>query len=383
MRKKIRIRVFTLGMMKSCAPQLRFGGPFSYFPKDEYDFVYAPSLKALLGLSYVPDIIVFHRNAYPLKEIDKIISFAQSHNIATVIDMDDLITHIPHQHPSYTYYEEIKPAMIEIFKTVNYITVTNEGLKEHYSKYNPNVFVLPNLLDERIWNSKKKEDKADDDKIVIGYSGSPTHAYDFKPVIPAIKYILSKYSDKVCFKFMGYLPEEIRTMSGVYHTSTIDFYQLYANTLKSSRFSFAIAPLEDNIFNQCKSNIKFLEYSVCGYAGIYSAVGPYNDSVIHNETGLLIENTTDDWISAMELLVNNPMLRSKLGKNAYCHVKRKYFLKERAKEWYQAYNKIDFSQKRLFIKRFSLSPVISYGYYLIYAQLRNMYYKILTIFKKK
>lgn len=381
MAKKTRIWIFSLGDPNSSAPQIRFLGPFGYFPEKEFEVIYATSLNAILRLPYIPDIIVFHRNSYRLQEIDRIIKFAGSHGIPTVMDIDDLITHLPLQHPSYLYYQGAKHVMIELFKKVDIITLTNNRLKEYYKEYNPNVYVVPNLIDGRIWNHNNRKEKRDDGKVVIGYSGALEHASDFKRVIPAIKFILSKYPSKICFKFFGYVPDELRVMDSVSHVPMIGAYREYAAALINSNLDIAIAPLEDNPHNQCKSNIKFLEYSVCGYSGIYSAVGPYLDSIEHRETGLLVKNTTDEWISGMELLINNPGLRKSIRTKACQCVKSNYSLKEKPEEMYRLYTQIVSSRRNRTRGMFSLSPLISYGPYLIYAQLRGFCHKMPKILK--
>lgn len=377
MSKKFRIWVFSLADLNTCAPRIRLLSPFNCFPKDEFEFVYAPSLNAILRLLYLPDIIVFHRNLYRLQEIDKIIKFARSHRIKTVMEIDDLITHVPVQHSSHYFYQKTKDLMIELFKRVDIITVTNNRLRDYCIEYNPNIRVLPNLIDERIWTAKRRREKPADGKIVVGYSGAPTHAYDFKKVIPALEYISLKYGDKISFKFIGYMPDEMRAIKNVSYTPVICSYQEYADILMDSNLDFAIAPIEDNPHNRCKSNIKYLDYSICGYAGIYSAVGPYLDSITHGETGLLVKNTTEEWIMAMESLINNPELRGRLGRNACQSVTDNYSLSIKSNEWYSLYAQIIASRGNEARKEFSLSPLMSYGPYLIYAQLRGICRKFL------
>jgi glycosyltransferase involved in cell wall biosynthesis len=77
-----------------------------------------------------------------------------------------------------------------------------------------------------------------------------------------------------------------------------------------------MVPLADNNFNRSKSNIKFLEYSVCGFPAVYSDVGPYHSSVVQGETGLLTRNTPEDWFINIETLVKDPGLRSRIAMNA-------------------------------------------------------------------
>ncbi len=384
MKRKIRIWIFSGEVQESACYQIRFLGPFSYFSQDQFEFVYAPSLQAILNLPWMPDVVLFQRNHYSFREINKIVEFACLRNIITVMDIDDLITDVSVGHPAHLEYQEIKPTLIQLIRKMDFITVTNDKLKQYLEAYNSHVYVLPNSIDQRIWNKKEEEirEKINEDKLVVGYAGSPTHKYDFKSVIPAVKYILSKYSGKVCFKFLGCIPDELKDMPGTYYVcNVIDSYRQYADILKKSRFDFVIAPLEDNAFNQCKSNIKFLEYSICGFPGIYSAVGSYPDSIVDKETGLLTENTPDAWIQSMECLINKPQLRNYLGRNAYRYVKENYLLEEKSEDWIQFYSKlINENQKGLTLS-FSLAPFVSYGPYFAYAQISKIYWKIRRLLK--
>ena len=381
MTSKKRVWIFSLGDLSSCAPQIRFLGPFGYFPENEFEFIYAPSLAAVLKLACLPDVIVFHRNAYPLREIDRIIDFARKHGIPTVMDIDDLITEVPVQHPSHLYYQGVKNELVALLRKVDFITLTNHRLQERYSEYNSNIHILPNLIDESIWTGKSLDRKQDEGKIIIGYSGSPAHDYDFQPVLPAIKAVLLKYPDRVSFKFLGYMPEALRGLADVSHVPLIDSYREYAGVMRHSGFDMAIAPLEDNSHNQCKSNIKFLEYSACGYPGIYSDVGPYTDSVKNKDTGILVKNTTEDWLAAMELLINDAGLRKTIGANAYRCVKEEYALQVKAEVARRVYSVIISARGKAEGGGFSLSPLFSYGPYLVYKQLRGIFGKVLRIFK--
>jgi len=384
-RKKIRVLIFSCEGQFTACYQIRIISPFSYFPQDQFEFVYAPSLKAILKLPWLPNVVLFRRNFYPFSEVDKIVEFARSRNIITIMDIDDLVTQVPSGHPSFFGYQEIKHIMIRLMKKMDFIMVTNDRLRRHFNAYNPHTYVLPNLLDLKIWNKVNEKQimkRAEKDKLIVGYAGSSTHKYDFKPVIPAIRYLLSKYRDKICFKFLGCIPDELRNVTGVaYLGDVINSYRQYADILKQSKFDLVISPLEDNAFNQCKSNIKFLEYSVCGFPGIYSAVGPYIDSVQDKKTGLLTENTPDSWIQSMEFLINDPKLRNNLGENAYHYVRANYLLEEGAKKWYQFYSQLIPNGQRKLAKRFSLAPLVTYAPYIAYAQLSKMYSCIVNFVK--
>jgi processive 1,2-diacylglycerol beta-glucosyltransferase len=208
-KRKRHVWIFSLSALDQSVPFIRLVSPFRHFPKDEYEFVYVPSLSALTKILFIPDIIILQRILYPLKEMRKIMEFADSRGIPVILEVDDLITNVPRQHVSFVGYEPIKADIEQLVRDVDFVTVTNNRLKGYLEPYNPNIYVLPNLIDERIWPAEGRRAVPDDNRTVIGYAGSLPHTYDLKIVIPAIRYIMAKYKDKVSFKFIGCIPEEL------------------------------------------------------------------------------------------------------------------------------------------------------------------------------
>jgi hypothetical protein len=106
------------------------------------------------------------------------------------------------------------------------------------------------------------------------------------------------------------------------------------------KWDIALAPLIDSPFTRCKSDIKFLDYSALGAAGIFSRVPAYELSVRHLETGWVTENTIEAWQAALETLVADKQLRSNLARMAgrYLHTQRT--LATGAARWRAALNKL-------------------------------------------
>jgi glycosyltransferase involved in cell wall biosynthesis len=379
MKKKTKIWIFTLAQRFSSTRAIRFNSPFSYFP-DDIEFTFVPSFKALATLAAVPDVVIFHRILYPFPQVYKILDFCRQHGVLTGLEVDDLIVGLPSEHPSYPGYSAVKSQIEDFIRRMDFLTVSTERLRQFLLAYNQNIHFLPNLVDRRIWDFPIKE-KTSSGKIVIGYSGSLPHSFDFKSVTPAIRHILEKYRGRVVFKFVGCFPEGLRGLPNVMHTEVIDPYDRYARFIKSSRFDIAIAALEDNAFNQSKSNIKFLEYSICGYPAVYSRVGPYIDSVVHNETGLLTGNSVEGWIEAMERLIEDEHLRKRIGANAYGRVTQNHSLQKRFPEWIDVYRVITGQKCKNKDVVFSFTPIVSFGPYMAYAQFREFYYDVRRLFR--
>ena len=86
-------------------------------------------------------------------------------------------------------------------------------------------------------------------------------------------------------------------------------------------FDIGLAPLLDDEFHRSKTNNKFREYGACQIAGVYSNVDTYSRYIRDGETGLLVDNTTETWITALTRLITDPQLRLKIVRQAldYAH----------------------------------------------------------------
>ena len=365
MKKKIRLLIFGIWGKDAAYSRLRFAGPLGYLPEDEFDVTYVSSVKAILKLPSVPDVIVAGRAPFPSGAGENIMRFARMMKIPVVVDIDDLLTDLPQQHRERRRNEDMKSALVKHLREADVVAVTTDALKNTLKAYNPNVHVLPNLIDENVWTCTGTRRRSKIEEVVIGFGGTITHDYDFACAVPAIRHVLAKYPGRVRIKLIGCAPAELAGIAGVEHIAPIRSYRKYARTLYESGFDLMVAPLEDNQFNRCKSNIKFLEYSICGYPGIYSAVGPYPGSVRNRETGILVRNTTEEWIAALELLINDRELRSRIGRSAQDHVKSAYLMKNGAEAWRSFYKGLG-GRGTAGRQRFSFEPVRAYGGYVIY-----------------
>ncbi|HFM0099432.1 TPA: glycosyltransferase, partial [Escherichia coli] len=74
-----------------------------------------------------------------------------------------------------------------------------------------------------------------------------------------------------------------------------------------------IAPLENNLFNSCKSGLKFFE---AGILNVPSIVSPIPDMCRFSESGLLMPKNPDEWTDSFHLMMNEST-RQSLSKKAY------------------------------------------------------------------
>lgn len=77
----------------------------------------------------------------------------------------------------------------------------------------------------------------------------------------------------------------------------------------------AIAPLEESLFNDCKSNIKFLEAAILSLPAICSPTDTYRRVIRSGENGLLAR-TPEEWKQALLTLAHDPDLRRSMAEKA-------------------------------------------------------------------
>ena len=165
--------------------------------------------------------------------------------------------------------------------------------------------------------------RRNDTNIIIGYfSGSITHNSDLEMIEPAIIKILKEYNN-VKLLIFGQLtiPEELNNFNQQIIKKNFTDWRKLPQLI--SNVDINIAPIEDSIFNQAKSENKWLEAALVKVPTIASNVGAFKDVIIHNETGLLCNNV-DDWYISFKALIDNKELRNIIGENAHKICKNKY-----------------------------------------------------------
>lgn len=238
----------------------------------------------------------------------------------------------------------LKPIARYLARAADGVIVSTEPLQARLQRLNARVVVVPNALDERLF--KTEDAPPPNARIVIGYMGTFSHDADFMLILQALRAVLRRHRDEVELQLVGSIADPailhaldglpVQTLSG-YPVAYPDFARWMARAL---RWDIAIAPLEDTSFTRCKSDIKFLDYSALGFAGIYSRMPVYERTVRHLETGYLAENTVAGWTEALERLITDAALRQTLAHNARDYVWNNRMLAQCAPQWVAAFHQL-------------------------------------------
>lgn len=300
------------------------------------------------------DLVVIQRD-FPIfsDEYKRVISTAHTLNKPVVYELDDLLIDLSPDHPDVLHFLKSRPALIEAAIDADAITASSQALCDQLRNFNLNTYLLPNFLVDRFWDSIPRPHANQQAKpVIIGYLASHSHQPDLEMILPALEAILEQMGDKVELMVWGLRPpspllEKVNVKWT--HPYLLD-YSEFARYFIEQKFDIAIAPLQDNQFNRCKSALKFLEYSALGIAGVYSRLGPYEDIVVHAQNGFLASNL-EEWVHFLTLLVENADLCEKMGQQAQETVKENWLLSQNSYRWFDVYKKIISGDGRLDFNR--------------------------------
>jgi O-antigen biosynthesis protein len=263
------------------------------------------------------DLIVFQRQ-FDLRVLEGV-KLLKALKKKVVYEIDDNMWDIPVENTSKDFWNDEKIASAEtIMKECDAITTSTEPMAEILRQHNKNVYIIPNYITEV--NPLPKYDSV----IKIGWSGSLSHNIDFNDDITrALKDIKNKYKGKVELVFCGWIPPDL--------TGHVTFYQPvppmhYLEFLNQLRLHIGIMPCAKREFNRCKSNLKFLEYSITKTVSIASSIYPYENTITKDNGVLLQDESYEGWFSAIDRLVADTELRNRLANNAYDFVRNNYLI---------------------------------------------------------
>jgi len=292
------------------------------------------------------DFVLIQRDfAQEFNRYETVVNYARSKQKAIVYDIDDLLIDLPDIHPD-RIHRTFTHALLPIIQSItesDLITVSTEKLKEVLSPYNPNITVLPNCLDTNYWQFKKPTLKTiDDTPITIGYMGGGSHTPDLEFIESLISKLLTKFGDRIQFCVWGLKPPKSLLQSPQVRWIRVSTYSYaeFVNFFQRQEADIFIAPLVDNLFNRCKSEIKFLEYSTLGSATVASNLEPYNSIIKNGENGFLASSLAE-WETYLTQLIEDRELRFKISLNAQQTVQDNWLISKNAYRWTAAYQNLE------------------------------------------
>lgn len=276
-------------------------------------------------------VFVFFR--CPITEnIKNVIDLARQAGKTIYFDIDDLVIDTKYtddlsvvkgmDEDARALFDDGVRRMGETLRMCDAAIVSTERLAIELKRYVPDTFINRNVASREMVkiseNALLKKSLGSTDAVTIGYfSGSITHNLDFREVLSALSQVMEAYPH-VYLKVVGDLdlPTELQPYSDrVLRAPLVDWRDL--PTLVVS-VDINLAPLENTLFNEAKSENKWVEAALVKVPTVASAVGAFERMIDSGQTGVLC-SSEDEWKSALLHMVEDVSWRNFIGENAHSY----------------------------------------------------------------
>jgi len=223
----------------------------------------------------------------------------------------------------------------EILSLCDGAIASTETLANEYREINPNVAVLKNCIDP-LDEFTCKENKTG--KFRIGLVGSVTTNDDYLHIKDQIRKLDEredvtfvvfgiKYTDGTNISFMD---EDRRFWESLKNVEWQPYVHIteYMMTVADLALDLAIIPRQKSYFNDCKSNLKFLEMSLLKIPVLAEDILPYQKDVY-----LTLVPNSDDWYNHIIDVKDNYTKYKELANKAHDYVLEEYNINNYAPQW--------------------------------------------------
>ena len=273
-----------------------------------------------------PDVLVVQRQMeWP--QIEAIERHARTVRAFRVFEIDDLITNLPVKsvHKSHIH-KDIAKRFRKAAGMCNRLVVATEPLARAYAGFADEVVVCPNHIEAARWGNLQPA-RAERAKPRVGWAGGIGHTGDLELIADVVR----ETAAEVDWVFFGMCPEALKPLVKEFHPGVP--LDQYPARLASLDLDLAVAPLEDNAFNEAKSHLRLLEYGILGYPVICSDLVPYQGDF----PVVRVANRFRDWMRAVRDAVSDRAALRKQGEALRAKVRADWIMEDHLERWIGAW----------------------------------------------
>lgn len=249
-------------------------------------------------------------------------------DIFRVYELDDYILNVPlknHHHKDFK--QDMWKKMRKSLGFFDRFVVSTAPLAEAFKGMHDNIVVVNNRLPVHWWGNLQSQ-RRQGKKPRVGWAGGSSHTGDLEMIVDVIK----EFANDVEWVFMGMCPHKLRPYIHELHYG-VDI-EIYPATLAALNLDLALAPVEDNIFNACKSNLRLMEYGACGVPVICSDVECYRGDLPVTR----VRNRFKDWCDAIRKHLSDMDATARMGDALQAQLRREWMLSgDNAAQWLKAW----------------------------------------------
>ena len=214
---------------------------------------------------------------------------------------------------------------VKMFKNMvnasDYVIAGNEYLQKNTTPFTHNVTIIPSPIDMSLYPLKKYSEK--NDNITLGWIGATGSIHYLEKMKPVFEALGRKYEDLrlkiICNVFFDCdnITVEKKLWSEQEEVADIQ------------SFDIGLMPLMDDPWSHGKCGLKILQCLATGVPVVCSPAG-VNKEIVKNGVHGFWANTREEWIEKLEILINDPDRRERMGMEGRKRVIEHYSLEANA-----------------------------------------------------
>ena len=243
-----------------------------------------------------PDVMILQCR-YTTSSIEEMVRFKRLSNARRIYEIDDYIIDVPKKNGhSRNMPANMRELVSQGIGLCDRVVVSTQPLADALSSMHQDIRVVPNMLAAPLWGGLASE-RQSSARPRVGWAGGTSHRGDLELLLDVIKAL----ADDVDWVFFGMCPDVLRPYVKEFHKG-VPLSQ-YPQKLASLNLDLALAPLEQNLFNDCKSNLRLLEYGACGFPVICTDTKAYDGYLPCTRVR---DNTSEQWLEAVRMHLADP-----------------------------------------------------------------------------
>ena len=213
-------------------------------------------------------------------------------------------------------------------KWAHQITAGNDYLASYASKFNQNVQIIPTTIDtvnhHTIYSNHEQE------KIIIGWTGTHTTMHYLDELIPVIKELEQNYN----FTFLIISNEKPN-----YDLKSLQFlkWKKDSEIEDLAKMNIGVMPLEHDIWSEGKCGFKGLQYMALEIASIMSPIG-VNSIIVEDGINGFLAQSAEEWKEKLKLLLENKELRINLGEKGRQTIEERFSVNANKEKYLNLFN---------------------------------------------
>jgi glycosyltransferase involved in cell wall biosynthesis len=292
------------------------------FPKKFFD-----KLKVFKSVNQY-DILFIQRKRFSALWL----KFIRKNARKVVYDFDDSVMYRNSKHISHKSETRIK-----MFKNMvnasDHVIAGNEYLLKNTTPYTHNVTIIPSPIDMAFYPLKLYSEK--NDNITLGWIGAHGSIHYLEKMKPIFE-TLGKRNDKLRLKIICDTFFDCENM-------VVDKKQWNEKdeVADIQSFDIGLMPLMEDPWSHGKCGLKILQCLAVGVPVVCSPAG-INREIVEDGVHGFWADTQEEWVEKLEILINDPDLRKRMGIEGRKRVIEYYSLKANAPRMLKVFKQLVF-----------------------------------------